>query len=131
MSEDFKPEVLPFDFLQFGLRRKKEVLKEAILSRTEFMLASGLIEETTRLLEKYPRNLRPLESVGYKEVVKFISGEIRKEELAPSIVSSTLQLAKRQATWFKRDKKIQWLDPDTLGVTKAVETIASSLDNLR
>jgi tRNA dimethylallyltransferase len=129
MKEEFKPEDFPFEVLQFGLRRKKEVLKEAIQSRTEFMLASGLIEETKSLLQKYPRNLRPLESVGYKEVVKFVSGELPQENLVPAIVSSTLQLAKRQSTWFKRDKKIQWFDPDDLGVSKTVETITTSLDN--
>lgn len=130
MREEFKSAPLPNKIVQIGLRRKKEILRQVVESRTECMIASGLIEETSQLLKKYPQGIRPLESVGYKEAVKFISGELTQGELLPTIVTHTLQLAKRQYTWFKRDPAIKWFDPDEMGVDPIVEGIVRlSLDN--
>jgi len=131
MKSDFKPQPITNEIVQFGLRRKKDILREAIQNRAEYMVSGGLLGEARSLLEKYPRALRPLESVGYKEAVKCILGELPIEELIPSIVRSTLQLAKRQSTWFKRDEKIHWLDTDELGVLGVVKSISSSLDKSR
>jgi tRNA dimethylallyltransferase len=54
-----------------------------------------------------------MQSVGYKETIQYLNGELQKEELAEAITISTRQLAKRQKTWFKRDKSIHWFDGAT------------------
>jgi tRNA dimethylallyltransferase len=55
----------------------------------------------------------PMQSVGYKEVQLYLDGQIKKDELIPLIVTSTMQLAKQQMTWFKRDPSTLWFDSDT------------------
>jgi tRNA dimethylallyltransferase len=121
IKNEFKTQKISNPVIQFGLRRKKEVLKDAIESRTDYMLARGLITETQNLLEKYPGGIRGLESVGYKETVAHLRGS--KENLKNEIVKNTLHLAKRQSTWFKRDQSITWLDPDLSGVLALTEAI--------
>ena len=64
IQRQFKSQGLPNPVIQFGLRRKKETLKDAIESRTDYMLARGLVEEVEGLLKKYPDGFRALESVG-------------------------------------------------------------------
>jgi len=115
IQRQFQGEELPFPVLLLGLQRKRERLREGIRLRTERMIQEGLIEETRSLMNKYGTAIRPLESVGYKEAKAFVAGEINFEELPDKIVAATMALAKRQATWFKRDPKIHWLDPDDGG----------------
>jgi tRNA dimethylallyltransferase len=105
--------LLGYPITVIGLRRKKEILKSVIETRTAGMLGKGLIEETESLIRDYPNpRPRPLDSVGYKEVASFLEGKISREAIGPEIVKNTLALVKRQSTWFKRDTQIRWFDPD-------------------
>ncbi len=115
LREQFSKASFPYELIQIGLRRKKDTLKDAIELRTQKMINSGLIEETESLIKSYPDGLRPLMSVGYKETGNYIGGLISKTQLHDEIVRNTMALAKRQSTWFKRDKSIQWFDPDLQG----------------
>jgi tRNA dimethylallyltransferase len=86
------------------------------------MLGLGLINEVKGLLDKYPeKTIKALDSVGYKETVQFIRGEITREALPGAIERNTLLLAKRQATWFKREKNITWYDPDEMGMAQVLK----------
>lgn len=92
-----------------GMKWETEALEKRIRRRVHLMLEQGLVEETENLIAKGLENWAPLRSVGYKEVVQFLKGQIQRADLAERIVISTRQLAKKQRTWFQRDPSIQWL----------------------
>ncbi len=75
------------------------------------MLKKGLIEETKSAIDQGWRDWAPLRSVGYKETVDFLDQKISREELGSEITLHTQQLAKKQRTWFKRDKEVKWFHP--------------------
>jgi tRNA dimethylallyltransferase len=112
IRKTFKGENFPYELRQIGLRRKKEVLKGAITRRTRRMFEEGLVEETKRVAQEYTDQIRPLQSVGYKECLQLIRGEITETQSQELITKNTLALAKRQSTWFRRDPSIGWFDPD-------------------
>lgn len=99
-----------FTVKKIGLKWDREVLHKRVAERTENMLEAGLIEEVQALVQKGFGSWAPLQSVGYKETLGFLKGELGRNELAPAITQSTMQLAKKQMTWFKRDPEIQWFD---------------------
>jgi len=98
----------PFPLLKIGVAQEKDELTRRILLRTEQMLASGLVEEVEALLARGLRDWPPLSSVGYKEVVEFLDLGQSREWLKDAICVNTWQLAKKQKTWFQRDREIQW-----------------------
>lgn len=116
-------ELPPFKIAKVGLFRPREELRSRVVERTRRMLADGLIEETTelrrRLRELAPGGAldawAPLRSVGYKEVQDYLDQRLAKNDLENAIVTSTMQLAKRQMTWFKRDPQIRWFNAETEG----------------
>ena len=110
IKKEFKKQALPWPYLKIGLKIPKEELLKRVQQRTKNMLKKGLIDETQALIDKGLKNWKPLRSVGYKEVLLYLENQIKKEELEPLIVSKTMQLAKKQRTWFKKDQNIKWLD---------------------
>ncbi|MEK7171416.1 MAG: tRNA (adenosine(37)-N6)-dimethylallyltransferase MiaA [Patescibacteria group bacterium] len=100
-----------YEVLQFGLNWPKEKLFERIEMRVDEQLRRGLIEETKRLLEMgYDKALPSMSSLGYKEIIKYLDGELTLETVAELLKKNTRNYAKKQITWFKRDKNILWLD---------------------
>ena len=73
------------------------------------MIKKGLLEETEKLIQKGLESWRPLKSLGYKQALDCLQGKIKKQELEERIIAASLSLAKRQRTWFKKDKEIHWL----------------------
>ena len=110
IKKEFKEQRLVWPYLKIGLQIPKEQLLKRVQQRTQVMLKKGLIEETQDLVNKGFKNWRPLNSIGYKEVLLYLDGKIKKEELESDIVSKTMKLAKKQKTWFKKDKNIRWFD---------------------
>lgn len=105
----------PYPLLKVGLRMDKDELVSRIEIRTRQMLRQGLIEEVRGLLEKGQGEWDPLRSVGYRECLQFLRGEIRSEmELQARIVQETMRLAKKQKTWFQKDGGIHWFHPSEL-----------------
>lgn len=98
----------PYPLLKVGPSWDRDVLKERIYLRTRKMLASGLIEEVRGLLDEGLESWAPMSSVGYKETLSFLRGDLREDQLLEEIAKNTRQLAKRQRTWFQRDKEIHW-----------------------
>jgi tRNA dimethylallyltransferase len=77
------------------------------------MLAAGLIEEVKLLSEEgYHKNLVSMQGLGYKEVLAYLEGECSLGEAVELIKRDTRHFAKRQITWFKREKEVIWLDKD-------------------
>ena len=99
---------LSFPFYKLALFLEKEELKRDLFERTKKMFQSHFLEEVKGLLERDFAQWPLLKSVGYKECVEFLRGQISKDCLVENIVSRNLKLVKKQMTWFKRDSKIQW-----------------------
>ncbi len=90
---------------------EREELLKRVKERTKIMLKSGLIDETKKVLDVAGENWKPLQSIGYKQVLEYLSGDIPSlNELEDLIVTRTMQLAKRQKTWFKADSSVKWFD---------------------
>jgi tRNA dimethylallyltransferase len=91
---------------------ERSVLYERINQRTLKMLKSGWIEEVEMLLESYAPDLKPLQAIGYREIVEHLQDELDWGALVKNIQQRTRQYAKRQMTWFRREAKIAWHQPD-------------------
>jgi len=99
----------PYPLEKIGINMERSLLHQRIHERVKKMLKLGLIDEVVELNKFKLDNWTPLQSVGYKEVQQYLKGEIHSfAELEEQILISTRQLAKRQITWFKRDKNIVW-----------------------
>ncbi len=97
-----------FDALQLGLCPKKEVLERRIKKRTETMFKDGLIKEVKGLLKKYGSECRAFDGIGYREVIDYLDGKMTLIEAEELINKNTIHYAKRQMTWFRKDKRIHW-----------------------
>ena len=73
------------------------------------MFGAGLIDETKQLLDKYGEAARPLGSIGYKQVVQFLKGELDLTNLVPVVQQAHRNYAKRQITWFRREPDVNWI----------------------
>lgn len=98
-----------FNLIRIGLELPKEDLWKNIEHRTDKMIENGLVEEVQRLLPY--KSLNALQTVGYKEVFDHLEGKISWKEAIQAIKIHTRQYAKRQMTWFKKDKEITWFHP--------------------
>lgn len=103
------------DFLQFGLNWNRERLYERINQRVDEMIASGLEEETKKVLGMgYSDSLNALNTVGYKEMISYFKGEYDFQTTVELIKRNTRRFAKRQLTWFRKDKRIRWIEMNVL-----------------
>jgi tRNA dimethylallyltransferase len=111
------------DTLIIGLQLKREELRERVEQRVDKMLAAGLEEEVRCLAEKFDWDVEPMKGIGYREWRDYFEDQRRLDETRQRIIAATMGLAKRQRTWFKRDKNIQWFD----SAERAYEHISSVL----
>lgn len=102
-----KKELRP-NTLIIGLKPEREELWSRIDRRTDAMLAAGLEDEVRRLVERYGWQCEALKGVGYAQWREYFEGSVGLAETRQNIIKATLELAKRQRTWFKRNKSIQW-----------------------
>lgn len=117
MREDFEREAkLRFPgrrVATLGLRIERARLEPRVIQRTRAMMGSGFLDEVRGLKASGLAERPALQSVGYKEVLQFLAGEILEPELEPLIVQGTLRLAKKQRTWFARSAETHWFDAET------------------
>jgi tRNA dimethylallyltransferase len=93
----------------------REILFENINSRVIKMVDAGLIQEVENLAEKYGTELKRFKkTIGYREVIEYLNGDITKERMIELIQTHTRQFAKRQITWFKRIPDMNWFDPNDM-----------------
>lgn len=121
-----KPSPWPYRSVKIGFELSRAGLKERVTARTLEMLNQGWREEVEGLLRRGLKDWAPLRSVGYSEMVQFLEGKIPESELVPRIVQSTMQLAKKQMTWFRADPAIRWFESkpgqaDALEYLRAVD----------
>lgn len=106
-----------FHIHKIGLELPKEELQRNIDQRVEDMLEAGLLDEVKDLIPY--KQLNALNTVGYKEIFNYLDGKGSLEEATEKIKIHTRQYAKRQMTWFKKDKEINWFHPDQVDEIKA------------
>ena len=112
----------------FGLKRKRDLLYHRINRRVDRMFERGLILEVQSILNRGFRPEDPgLNTVGYKEVIAHLQGEISREQMVEDIKTQTRRYAKRQLTWFRRWDFIHWIDLEERSRDEAVELIMKQL----
>lgn len=98
----------PFEIIRIGLERDREDLYQRINSRVDSMMASGLLEEATNF---YPHRIQnSLNTVGYKEIFKYLDGEWTLDHAIEKIKQNTRTYAKQQMRWFKKDNQTTWFN---------------------
>jgi tRNA dimethylallyltransferase len=112
-----------FKVLRIGLDPDRTLLYERLNKRVVKMFEAGLIDETRHLLEKYGQEAGPLGSIGYKQVVQFLSGEIDRDAAIVLAQQAHRNYAKRQMTWFRREPDVTWLP----GFGNEAETVKQAI----
>ena len=98
-----------FRVLRLGLNPDRNALYERINQRARQMFDSGLLQETRHLLQKYGEAARPLSSLGYKQAVQLLHGDMNHDEAVAAAQQAHRNYAKRQMTWFRREPDVIWL----------------------
>src|SRR5581483_6994518 len=115
---------------RIGLTLPRPELYARIEARVEAMLAAGWEEEVRRLLAQgYAPALGPMRSLGYKEMIAAIQGELDRTTAIALIKQNTRRFAKRQQTWFRADPRLRWLDVSALDSATVAARIAEMLEN--
>ena len=116
----------PYNFLYYVVNTERSILYERIERRIDMMMADGLVEEVQALKDMgCTRNLVSMQGLGYKEILDYLNGECTLEEAVYILKRDTRHFAKRQITWFKRERDVRWLnlpdyDNDTARVTAKI-----------
>ena len=118
-------EVVPS--VRIGLRRDREVLDERIEKRVELMWQQGLVDEVEQLeIQGLREGLTASKALGYQQVLAALAGECSMDQAKTDTIFGTRRYVRRQESWFKRDKKIQWLDATTVTASEISGIIASA-----
>lgn len=99
-----------YDYKVFAIDMERSLLYERINKRVDIMMEQGLVEEVKMLLKKYKTFPTAMQGLGYKEVVAYINNEYTKEEMVEKIKQETRRYAKRQLTWFRKNKETIWIN---------------------
>ncbi|MGN1330456.1 MAG: tRNA (adenosine(37)-N6)-dimethylallyltransferase MiaA [Clostridia bacterium] len=99
-----------YDYKVFAINMDREKLYERINLRVDLMIEQGLIEEVEKLVKKYKDFPTAMQGLGYKEVVEFFEGKLTQDEMIDKIKQESRRYAKRQLTWFRKNKDIIWID---------------------
>lgn len=101
----------PYGFAYFVLTDKREKIYERIDARVDAMMEQGLLDEVKALKKKgYSRDMVSMQGLGYKELLAYLDGECSLEEAVYIIKRDTRHFAKRQLTWFRRERDVIWVD---------------------
>ena len=101
-----------YDFKVFAINIDRQKLYERINQRVDAMLEKGLVDEVKNLKQKYNHFPTAMQGLGYKEVVEFLEEEITYQEMVEKIKQETRRYAKRQLTWFRKNKQTIWIDAE-------------------
>ena len=110
-NEEQRQKESPYEFLYLVLNQDRRILYERIEKRIDIMVDQGLIEEVKRLKEMgCHKDMVSMKGLGYKEILAYLEGEISLEEAIEILKRDTRRFAKRQLTWFRREKEPVWID---------------------
>lgn len=106
----------PYEFYYYVLNCERSRLYERIDKRVDQMLAAGLVEEVKKLKEMgCRRGMVSMQGLGYKEILDFLDGKCDLDEAVRILKRDTRHFAKRQITWFKREREVRWLNLEEFG----------------
>ena len=97
-----------FEIEWIGLNFPREILYDRINKRVDLMIEQGLIDETQDLLKKHGRIPNITDTIGYREIISYLDGELSLEEAKDKLKQNTRNYAKRQLTWFRKNEQIKW-----------------------
>ncbi len=112
-----------FEPIYFGLIMDRRELYRRIEKRVDRMINQGLVEEVKNLLSRYPPNLNSLQTIGYKEIIEYLSGKMNLLDAVNLIKKNTKRYAKHQITFFKKFENVRWIDLSEVSYTEAVKKI--------
>ena len=98
-----------FDYKVYAINWEREELYNRINKRVDLMIEEGLIEEVKNLLDKYDEFPTSMQGLGYKEVAQYLQGKYTKKEMIEKVKQESRRYAKRQITWFRKNKQTTWL----------------------
>ena len=106
----------PYEFRYFVLNDERQLLYARINQRVDQMMEEGLLDEVKRLKAMgYTRDMVSMQGLGYKELLSYLDGECTLAEAVYTIKRDTRHFAKRQLTWFKRERQVLWIDKPSYG----------------
>jgi tRNA dimethylallyltransferase len=114
----------PFSYRTVVLRRDRQRLYDRINRRVDQMLEAGLLDEVREVMKLDVRlDEAPLSTIGYREPIQYLRGEIDREEMVRLVKRNTRRYAKRQLTWFRRYDDYVWLDAETASVEEVLSAV--------
>lgn len=99
-----------YDYKVFAIDMERSILYERINKRVDLMIEKGLIKEVENIYKKYKEFPTAMQALGYKEVVEYLEGKTNKEEMIDKIKMESRRYAKRQLTWFRKNKQTIWIN---------------------
>ena len=116
-----------YEYRIYALNWERSTLYDRINQRVDLMIKSGLIEEVNDLIKKYKKFPTAMQGLGYKEVVEYLNGAYTKEEMIEKIKMETRRYAKRQLTWFRKNKQTIWLEGEK-GIQNNIKIILEGIN---
>lgn len=101
---------IPYDYKVFAINMDRQLLYDRINKRVDIMIEQGLVEEVKQVSEKYKKYPTAMQALGYKEIKEYLDGNLNLEEAIEKVKQETRRYAKRQLTWFRKNKQTVWLD---------------------
>ena len=126
-GDNFREENKDYNLIYIGLNMDRAKLYEKINQRVDKMIDLGLVDEVKNLLDEgLDKNSQSLKAIGYKEVISYLDGEIDFDEMVGLIKKNSRHYAKRQLTWFRRDKRIKWFDRESDAILSDIKNYIDS-----
>jgi tRNA dimethylallyltransferase len=117
-----------FRLFKIGLTYPREILYKRIEERVERMILNGWLDEVKELLKMgYDETLKPMQAIGYKQLIKVLKGRLDLESATNEIKKETRHLAKRQITWFKKEAPHLWINPEESGPHKVADKLLTRI----
>jgi len=117
-----------YPILYIGLACEPDALRSRIITRTNQMIEAGFVKEVAGLIKKYGPDLPLLKTLGYAEVMRYLTGDISLDQAIDLTVQHTCQFAKRQRTWFQKEPRIEWFAANDSAL---VEKVSHRVDAFR
>ena len=110
LEKESRKNGVKYDYKVFALNMDRDLLYDRINRRVDIMIENGLIEEVKDIVKNYNDYPTSMQAIGYKEVVEYLEDRLTKEEMIDKIKQESRRYAKRQLTWFRKNKDTIWLD---------------------